>query len=238
MIPWPPLPGIVSKKVWTPPPLCLFAPLLLRMTDTPIPITAWAARTRTDVTPLSNKELMSITVSEYLIGTHNRAHIYLSPDPYGCVFDKTLDLHKWDLDKHHTGGLWFITKNGRLILASIDASSPGARIDKWHSRICGAWLQSIKGTKVSTLEDVHKEFVQLSWTHAGTCTLKFLHPEISPDISQHGLPIISRDDYFLQFTHNQLNNRIDLIKQGPPPCGKPGNMTSLSLETSASTPPE
>jgi hypothetical protein len=43
----------------------------------------------------------------------------------------------------------------------------------------------------------------------------FLHPEISPDISQHGLPIISSVDYFLQFTHDQLNNQLDLIEQGP-----------------------
>jgi hypothetical protein len=215
-IPWPPLPGIVYKNVWTPPQLCLFALLPLQMTDTPIPITAWAARTRTDATPLSNKELTSITVTEYLIGPHDMAHIYLSSDPYGRVFDKTPNLRKWDLDKHHTGGLWFITKKGRLVLASMDASSPGARIDKWRSRICGARLQSIKGTKYSTLEDIHKEFDRLSWTHAGTCTLKFSHPEISPDISQHDLPIISRDDYFSQFTHNQLNNCIDLIKQAPP----------------------
>jgi hypothetical protein len=75
------------------------------MTDTPIPITAQAARTRTNTTPLSNKEMTSITVTEYLIGPHDMAHIYISPDPYGRVFDETLDLCKWDLDKHHTGGL-------------------------------------------------------------------------------------------------------------------------------------
>ncbi len=134
------------------------------------------------------------------------ATIYLSPDPYGCAFEETLALRKWDLDKHPTGSLRFITKNGRLILASMDASTPGARVDKWCSRIRGAWLQSIDGNAVSTLDDVLREFGQISQTQAGTCILTFAHPEISPDISQHGLPIISSVDYFSQFTHDQLNN--------------------------------
>jgi hypothetical protein len=94
------------------------------------------------------------TVTNYLIGPHDMGTIYLSPDPYGRAFKETLALHKWDLDKHPTGGLHFITKNGRLILASMDASTPGARINKWSSRIQGVWLQSIDGNTVSTLDDV------------------------------------------------------------------------------------
>ncbi len=126
-----------------------------------------------------------------------------------------LDLRKWDLTKHHTGGLRFITKNGRLILASMDCSTLGAQIDKWRTRLRGAWLQSINGTPVSLLADVHKTFEMLSMSNANSCTLTFSHPKISPDISQHGLPIISCDNYFLQFTHDQLNNRIDLLERGP-----------------------
>jgi hypothetical protein len=46
------------------------------------------------------------------------------------------------------------------------------------------------------------------------CLLTFTHPEFSPDISHNGLPIISHDD-FLQLTHDQLNNRLDLLTAGP-----------------------
>jgi hypothetical protein len=159
---------------------------------------------------------MSQTVTDYLIGPNDLAHVYLSLDPFGCVFDETLDLCKWDFHKHHSGGLQFISKNRRLLLTSMDASSPGAQIDKWRSRICGAWLQSIGGTAVMTLDDVHKEFIRLSQSKASMCTLTFSHPEILPDISQHGLPIISCNDYHSQFTHDQLNNRIDMIERGPP----------------------
>jgi hypothetical protein len=152
---------------------------------------------------------------DYLVGPNNLAHVYLSLDPFGRVFDETLDLRKLDFRKHHSGGLQFTSKNGRLLLASMHASSHGARIDKWHSQICGARLQSINGTAVTTLDDVHKEFIRLSQSKASTCTLTFSHPEILPDISQHGLPIISCDDYHSQFTHNQLNNWIDMIERGP-----------------------
>jgi hypothetical protein len=213
-VPWPPTHDTTSKKDWTPPPLCLYAPLPLRMTESPTQLTARAARTRIEMTPLSNKDLTSMTVTDYFIRPHDMELIYLSPDPYGRVFEETLDLRKWDLDKHCAGGLRFITKNGCLILALMEHSTPGAQINKWQTRIHGTWLQSINDTTVSSLADVHKAFELLSLSHAKSCTLTFSHPEISPDISQHGLPIISCDDYFLQFTHDQLNNRINLIERG------------------------
>jgi hypothetical protein len=160
---------------------------------------------------------MSKTVTDYLIGHHDMEQIYLSPDPYKQTFEETLDLCKWDLVKHRTGGLQFITKDSRLILASMDKSTPGAQIEKWHTRICGAWLQSINDIKVLSFADVHAAFHTLSMTNATSCTLTFSHPDILPNISRHGLPIISCDNV-LQFMHDQLNNHLDLIKRGPLIC--------------------
>jgi hypothetical protein len=143
--------------------------------------------------------------------------IYLSNDPYGRTFKEKLDLHKWDPTKHRTAGLRFITKNGRLILISMDKSTPGACIDKWRTRICGAWLMSVNGHAVPTLQDAQAVFDQLHSTLSSTCTLLFSHPNTSPDITHNGLPIISHDD-FTQFTHDQLNNRLDLLEGGPRVC--------------------
>jgi len=94
----------------------------------------------------------------------------------------------------------------------MDTSSPGARIDKWRSRIRGAWLVSIGDTAVSTLVEAQSAFRLLSENNAHSCLLTFTHPEFSPN--HNGLPIISRDD-FLQLTHDQLNNRLDLLAAGP-----------------------
>ena len=140
--------------------------------------------------------------------------IYMSPDPYGRTFEEPLDLRKFDLSKHPTAGLRLIAKDGRLILTSMDNSSPGARIDKWRSRIRGAWLVSIGDTDVSTIAEVQSAIQNLSLSNAHSRLLTFTHPEFSPDISYNGLPIISRDD-FLQLTHDQLNNRLDLLSAGP-----------------------
>ena len=76
------------------------------MTDSPAPtpLVARAARTRLNQPKLSGKALADATVTKYLIGPHDMAVIYLSPDPYGRVFDKTLDLRKWDLTRHKAGG--------------------------------------------------------------------------------------------------------------------------------------
>jgi len=123
--------------------------------------------------------------------------IYLSPHLYGHTFNETLDLRKCDLDRHHTAGLRFIVKNGQLILASMDKSTPGARINKWCMRLCGAWLISINNIKILTLADAQAMFHTLSMTNAATCTLTFSHPAISPNISQHGLPIISGYNFLL-----------------------------------------
>ena len=100
------------------------------------------------------------------------------------------------------------------LYAPLPLRLTGARIDKWRSRIRGAWLMSIGDMAVSTLAEVQSAIRLLSQRHAPSCLLTFTHPEISPDISHNGLPIISRDD-FSQLTHDQLNNRLDLLATGP-----------------------
>jgi hypothetical protein len=181
-VPWPPVAQTPLKKTWQAPPLSLITLLPLRLTEAPPSITARAARTRVNDTPLTNNDLTSQTVTEYLIGPRDMELIYLSPDPYGHTFEEQLDLRQWDLDKHRSTGLRFIIKNNRMILASMDKSTPGACIAKWRTLICGAWLQSINGTTVSSLADIHQVFQSLSNNNAALCTLTFSHPDISPDI--------------------------------------------------------
>jgi hypothetical protein len=65
-------------------------------------------------------------VTEYLIRPHDMATIYMSPDLYGQAFEQEKDLRKWDLTTHHTAGMRLLEKNGRLLLASMDASTPAA----------------------------------------------------------------------------------------------------------------
>jgi hypothetical protein len=150
---------------------------------------------------------------EYLISHHDMAMIYLSNDPYSRTFKEKLDLQKCNMTKHPTARLRFLIKSGRLILASMDKSTPGAQIDKWRIRIRGAWLMSINRHGVLTLSNTQAVFQCLHLANAATCTLLFLHPDTSPDISHNGLLIISHNN-FSQFTHDQLNNRFDLIKGG------------------------
>ena len=81
-VPWPPsLPA--HHKLSTPPPLSILAPLPLRLTAAPNVIAAAAARVR--FTP-DARTLTSDVVTEYLIGPHDMATIYMSPDPYGTSF--------------------------------------------------------------------------------------------------------------------------------------------------------
>jgi hypothetical protein len=128
------------------------------MTAAPSPITARAARARATNTPVSTKDLTSQTVLDYLIGPRDMEMIYMSPDPHGRTFEEPLDIQKFDISRHPTASLRFISTDGRLILASMDKSTPGARIDKWRSKLRGAWLVTIGDTPVSTLEQARSAF--------------------------------------------------------------------------------
>jgi hypothetical protein len=100
----------------------------------------------------------------------------------------------------------FLPQNNRLILANMVASTLGARIARWRTCLCGAWLLSINGNPVQTLTDVHNVFDDLSLSRTPSCTLLFAHPEISHGISNKGLPLIRRDQ-ISQLNIDQLSNR-------------------------------
>jgi hypothetical protein len=193
--------------------MSLFAPLPLQITNAPNLIAAKAARLSNTIAQKSQKAIAADVVSEYLIGASDMAMIYVSPDPYGGAFEEELDLHKFDVATHRTPGLCFFKKNGRLLLALMAPSTPGMRVPQWRTHLQGDWLIEVNGTPVSSINDAHAIFAHLSSERTPTCTLLFSHPEVTPDISNKGLPVMSKSD-FSQFTHDQLNNRIDLIEDG------------------------
>ena len=86
------------------------------------------------------------------------------------------------------------------------ASTPGARLARWQTRLRGAWLLSINGNPVQTLTDVLNVLDNLSLSQPTSCTLLFAHPEISHGISNEGLPLLRRDQ-ISQLNIDQLSDR-------------------------------
>jgi hypothetical protein len=164
-------------------------------------------------TVMTKKDFAAAVMSEYLISAEDMSMVYIFPDPFYGAFHEELDLHRFDLATHGTAGLNFVEKDQHLLLALIDPGTPGAHIPRWHTRICGAWLIKIDGTQVSTIADAMTVFCRLSTTNSRRCSLLFSHPEITPDILSTKLPIISKSD-FSQVTHDQLNNRVNLLEDG------------------------
>ncbi len=212
-VPWPPpLPHFLKSNLkWKNPPHSLHALLPLRIMAAPKTIGARAARVK--LPEKRKKDITAEVMSEYLIGPGDMAMVYISPDPFYGAFKEELDLWKFDLTKHRTAGVNFFEKDQHLFLTSMDPSTPGACIPCWHARIRGAWLIEIDGTCVTTIADAQNVFCCLADANSCGCTLLFSHPELTPDISTTGLPIMSKSD-FSQLTHNQLNNRVDLLKDG------------------------
>ncbi len=140
-------------------------------------------------------------VSEYLIGQRDMSTLYMSPNPYFDAFDKVIDLQKFDLTKHRTAGLCLLHSDDHLYLGSMTPSTPGAKIPRWRSRLKGAWLIKIGDNIVTTIEDAQLAFARESTTNPGHITLLFSHPEVCPDISYDGLPLMSSAPFF-QHVHN------------------------------------
>jgi hypothetical protein len=162
-------------------------------------------------------------VTEYLIGKHDMATIYMSLDPYFEAFEEIIDLQKFDIQTHCTGGLSLLASDNRLILGGMAPGTPGVKIPRWRSRLKGAWLIKIKvgSTPVSTIAEAQDAFILAIASGSHVVTLLFSHPEIRQDILHEGLPIVSSTP-FLQHVHDQINKHwdfstvADYLRRAPP----------------------
>ncbi len=68
----------------------------------------------------------------------------------------------------------------------------------------------IGGVTVNSLEDVNNAFCVLEANKSPLATLLFLHPEVHPNLSQDGIPIMLSEQ-FTQNTHDQLNNQWEFM---------------------------
>ena len=218
--PWPPCaiptPGIDK---WYTPPKPRSLPLPLQEFDSNIRTAAAATVNsfpRPSPKPLTNKQTAADLVTHYLIGAHDMATIYMSPDPYHNSFTEVLNLRKFDPIKHRTAGLCFIEKDSRVLLATMSPNTPGSRIPRWRTNLRGAWLISVNNKPVQSIADVQHALQTSIDNDDKECSLLFAHPEgiFHRDISHDGLPIMSSTD-FDQLCLDQLNNRKDILLQHP-----------------------
>jgi hypothetical protein len=142
----------------------------------------------------------------YNVDSSCMAMVYMSPSPYHNAFDEVMDVQKCVFTKCPTAGMSLLEQNERLILAHMSPGTPGAKIPQWRTRLRGAWLIKIDDKMVMRIDDVWKVFETLSDNGATSAHLLFAHPEVRPDVSRRGLPIISSEPFSL-LTHAQLNDR-------------------------------
>jgi hypothetical protein len=81
-------------------------------------------------------------------------------------------------------------------------------------------LIKIDDKSVTTIEDARKVFANLSANGAPSAHLLFTHPEVRPDISRRGLPIVSSEPFSL-LTHAQLNDCWEFSTVAPHLSKKP-----------------
>ncbi|KAL7528065.1 hypothetical protein ACHAWF_009840 [Thalassiosira exigua] len=202
------------------PALALTTVLPLRLTEAPMtlhpPVAAAAARMKASRVSLFDRDVpkptrdsAALILSEFNIGQDVTEQIYVSPHAYDDAFDEVTDLRKFDLSKHRTAGMSFVTQNQRLLLATMSPSTPGAKIPRWRLRLRGAWLRRIEDIEVSSIADAQQAFAQVVASGKTTVLLTFSHLEVRHGLSRTGLPILSREE-FTQLSVDQFNNRWGL----------------------------
>jgi len=117
--------------------------------------------------------------------------IYMSPDLYFDAFEQPMDLRKVDFTKHATVGLNLYETDGRIYLASMSPGTPAAKIPDWRTRIRGAWLIKVGDSVISSIADATQVLQSLVQERSPSTVLLFAHPEIRPNLSHNGLPIVS-----------------------------------------------
>jgi hypothetical protein len=178
----------------------------------------WLFLTKSTVLPIPDKieDYLSIQcrraqvnafeiANEFKVNQSSMDMIYMSPDPYHDAFNEVIDLRCFKLEKHSTAGLAFLEKNGCIILAHISPSTPCAKIPRWFTWMCGAWLIKIGDHHITSIDDTQKAFKAITSAGVMSAQLLFAHPEVRLDISRCGLPIVSSEPFSL-LTHAQLND--------------------------------
>ncbi len=197
-IPWPPtsLLALLKPKLDIPD-KCTYLPLPLRHIDSRPqhhhPILARAAHVQTPAgTPGKQRQPCAIdAMTMFDVGACDMVMIYMSPDPYFEAFKQPTDCQKFDPGKHPTMGLSLYEASGRLYLATMSPITPAAKILDWRAQIRGAWLIKVNERLVMTVEEVQNAFTDLHSNRTYNATLLFAHPEIRPNLSHNGLPIVS-----------------------------------------------
>ena len=90
-----------------------------------------------------------------------------------------------------------------------ELGTPGAKIPCWCTRIRGAWLIKIGTHIIHLIPDACAAFSTIQALGSTHISLLFAQPEICPDLSCQGLPIVSSSPHFTQQVHDQLNNRLE-----------------------------
>ena len=164
----------------------------------PSPVEVTDQTTDHTPTPLSVSLVNSDAkvVHEFDINHRDLRQVYFSPSPYNAAFEESLSK-RWftqsALQRHPHGGMSFQEVNGRLILTSIEESTPFAMLPQWRSRLHGAWLIRVHNKDVSSKDQVAQALQDAVVSDCVDILLLFSHPEIRHGLTSDGIPQITMD---------------------------------------------
>mmetsp|Transcript_32497 Transcript_32497/g.62168 ORF Transcript_32497/g.62168 Transcript_32497/m.62168 type:complete len:176 (+) Transcript_32497:201-728(+) len=134
-----------------------------------------------------------MTTIEFDIQPDDIAQVYVSHHAYFELFEQRLPLRRFNQATQPTAGIHLKEKDSRIISTGMEKSTPAAQLPRWRTRIQGAWLRHINGTKLSTIPDVEDIIQHLHQSGATHYTLVLLYPKVSHGITNEGIPQVNID---------------------------------------------
>jgi hypothetical protein len=109
--------------------------------------------------------------------------------------------------QHPTVGLDLYKKDRRVHLKKMTAELPAAKILDWQRCFWGAWPIKVGNTTVTSAADITSTLTLALASHTCLVTIQFAHPEIRPNLTHDGIPIVL-SALFTMAAHDQLNSQF------------------------------
>jgi hypothetical protein len=148
--------------------------------------------------------------------------IELSGDPFGLSFLESIPISS----THENAGLElkFDTARDRLRLMACTPGTPAARISRWRSRLCFAYIISVNDIDICTMMDFQEAIATLRDTGADVCNIRFTFDEIRNSLSASGLPQL----YFDQL--RDVCQILTSLRTPAPPTAVANRLTRKGLK--------
>ncbi len=132
-------------------------------------------------------------VNHYNITPYTLHQVYFSPHWYGHASEESFAFLGSPTTIHPTAGLELIEHNCRVLIDTITAGNPCAKLPRWRTRLRGGSLIQINDSTIASIANAISVFSHIPHQLRGTCRLLISTHELRDGLTAEGIPQIGLD---------------------------------------------